>query len=46
MSIDEKEILERLREDYKKVTAPDSGLPQLSHIAVMLKFFTAPILLR
>ena len=38
--------MEELRREIKNVTAPDSGLPKLSHLSLMLKFFTAPILLR
>ena len=43
---DTTKVLEELRREIKKVTAPDSGLPKLSHLSLMLKFFTAPILLR
>ena len=43
---DDTELIGRLRDDYKNVTAPGSGLPKLSHIGVMLKFFIAPLLLR
>ena len=45
-TVDDTELVGRLRGDYKKVTSPDSGLPKLSHIGIMLKFFIAPLLLR
>ena len=43
---DNDKILEELRREFKNVTAPQSGLPKLSHLSLMLKFFTGPILLR
>ena len=43
---DHTKVLEELRRELKNVTSNDSNLPKLSHLSLMLKFFTAPILLR
>lgn len=43
---DDKELLARLRDAHKKVTAPASGLPTPSYIGIMLKYFVANLLLR
>ena len=43
---DDKELLARLRDAYKKVKAPASGLPTPSYIGIMLKYFVANLLLR
>ena len=43
---DDKELLARLRDAFKKVTAPASGLPTPSYIGIMLKYFVANLLLR